>query len=48
MITFKKSYLGCLISLELLMGFQNFVVINKIHPLKKYTFTFSRFTESPN
>ena len=31
----KKSHLGCLISFQLLMGFQNFVVINKIHPLKK-------------
>ena len=31
----KKSYLRCLISFELSMGFQNFVVINKIHPLKK-------------
>ena len=31
----KKSHLGCLISFELHMGFQNFVVINKIHPLKK-------------
>ena len=31
----KKSHLGCLISFELNMGFQNFVVINKIHPLKK-------------
>ena len=34
----KKSHLGCLISssyFKLLMGIQNFVVINKIHPLKK-------------
>ena len=30
----KKSYLGCLISFELPMGFQNLVVINKIYPLK--------------
>ena len=30
----EKSHLGCLISFELPMGFQNFVVINKIH-LKK-------------
>ena len=29
----KKSHLGCLISFELPMGFHNFVVINKIHPL---------------
>ena len=28
----KKSHLGCLISFELPMGFQNFVVINKINP----------------
>ena len=33
----KKSHLGCLISFELPMGFQNFVVINKIHHLKKMT-----------
>ena len=31
----KKSHLGCLISFELPMGFQKFLVINKIHPLKK-------------
>ena len=31
----KKSHLGCLISFQLPMGFQNFVIINKIHPLKK-------------
>ena len=31
----KKSHLGCLISFELPMGFQNCVVINKIHPVKK-------------
>ena len=31
----KKSHLGCSISFELRMGFLNFVVINKIHPLKK-------------
>ena len=31
----KNSHLGCLISFELPMGFQNFVEINKIHPLKK-------------
>ena len=31
----KKSHLGCLISFELLMGFQNFVVINTIHSFKK-------------
>ena len=31
----KKSHLGYLISFELHMGFQNFVVINKIPPLKK-------------
>ena len=30
----KKSDLGCLISFELPMGFQNFVVINKIHNKK--------------
>ena len=29
------SQLGCLISFQLPMGFQNFVVINKIHSLKK-------------
>ena len=29
----KKSHLGCLISFQLPMGFQNFVVINKIHPV---------------
>ena len=28
----KKSHLGCRISFEIRMGFQNFVVINKIHP----------------
>ena len=28
----KKSHLGCLISFELTMGFQNFVAINKVHP----------------
>ena len=27
----KKSHLGCLISFDLPMGFQNIVVINKIH-----------------
>ena len=31
----KESHLGCLISFGLPMGFQNFVVINKIYPLKK-------------
>ena len=31
----KMSHLGCLISYELPIGFQNFVVINKIHPLKE-------------
>ena len=31
----KSSPLGCLITFQLPMGFQNFVVINKIHPLKK-------------
>ena len=31
----KKSHLGRLIRFELPMGFQNFVVINKIHRLKK-------------
>ena len=31
----KQSHLGCLISFKSPMGFQNFVVINKIHPLKK-------------
>ena len=31
----KKSHLWCLISFQLPMGFHNFVVINKIHPLKK-------------
>ena len=35
LISSKKSHLGCLITFELPMGFQNFVVINKIHPLKK-------------
>ena len=33
----KKSHLGWLISFELPMGFQNFVVINKIHPLTNPT-----------
>ena len=32
----KKSHLGCRISFELPTGFQYFVVINKINPLKKY------------
>ena len=32
---FKKVPSGCLISFKLPMGFQNFVVINKIHPYKK-------------
>ena len=31
----KKSHLGCMISFELPMGFQNFVVVNEIHPKKK-------------
>ena len=31
----KRSHLGCLISFELSMCFQNFVVINKMHPFKK-------------
>ena len=31
----KKFHLGCLISFQLPKGFQNFVVISKIHPLKK-------------
>ena len=35
LIAAKKSHLGCLISFELPMGFHNFVVINKIHHLKK-------------
>ena len=34
----KKSHLGCLNSFELPMGFQNFIVINKIHSLKKINF----------
>ena len=28
----KKSHLGCMISFQLPIGFQNLVVINKIHP----------------
>ena len=39
----KKSHLGCLISFELPMGFQNFVVINKILTLK---FFFKKMTKS--
>ena len=31
----KKSHLGCMISFEIPMGFQNFVVTNKIHAFKK-------------
>ena len=31
----KKTHLGCLISFEIPMGFQNFVVIKKIHFKKK-------------
>ena len=42
----KKSHLGCLISFELPMGSQNFVVINKIHPLKKKLSTMRQTTES--
>ena len=36
----KKSHLGCLISFVLPMGFQNFVVINKIYPLKKNIYVY--------
>ena len=32
LIDAKKSHLGCMISFELSMGFQNFVVVNKIQP----------------